>query len=250
MDTIILGGDARMKALAALLDARRVDEPRTALALLPTAANVVTNVPPKLDIAMEAVLDRAAPTATVYTCGPKPGPDDGRVVDLWQDEALLCENAALTAEGATSAAMAVSRRSLRGMECAVIGWGRIGRALTALLTAIGARVTVLSRTEAHRREAEASGAAAPDDVTEALSRAGVIFSTPPAMVLDAEHLKYVDSRALILDLASPPYGVDLAAAWKLGLRAWREPGLPGRYCPESAAAALAEAIRRGREKRV
>ena len=53
MDTIILGGDARMKALAALLDARRVDEPRTALALLPTAANVVTNVPPKLDIAME-----------------------------------------------------------------------------------------------------------------------------------------------------------------------------------------------------
>ena len=57
-------------------------------------------------------------------------------------------------------------------------------------------------------------------------------------------------NALIMDLASPPYGVDLHAAWNLGLRAWREPGLPGRYCPESAARALARAILRRREDHV
>jgi hypothetical protein len=42
-----------------------------------------------------------------------------------------------------------------------------------------------------------------------------------------------------------PYGIDLRAAWALGIRAWREPGLPGRYCPRSAAAALYRAILRG-----
>ena len=49
----------------------------------------------------------------------------------------------------------------------------------------------------------------------------------------------------MIDLASPPYGVDLRAAWRMGLRAWREPGLPGRHCPESAAEALLHAMERG-----
>ena len=40
------------------------------------------------------------------------------------------------------------------------------------------------------------------------------------------------------------YGIDLRAAWNRGLRAWREPGLPGRYCPQSAARALLSAIER------
>ena len=55
----------------------------------------------------------------------------------------------------------------------------------------------------------------------------------------------MNRKALIIDLASLPCGVDLRAAWALGLRAWREPGLPGRHCPESAAAALYRAMRRG-----
>ena len=37
-------------------------------------------------------------------------------------------------------------------------------------------------------------------------------------------------------------GVDLEAAQALNLRAWREPKLPGRYCPYSAARALMRAI--------
>ena len=37
------------------------------------------------------------------------------------------------------------------------------------------------------------------------------------------------------------------AAHRLGLRAWREPGLPGRYCPESAALAIAAAFQKLRK---
>ena len=130
----------------------------------------------------------------------------------------------------------------------VVGWGRVGRALAELLVAMGARVTVASRSEAHRHRAIERGAEAValEDMPDVLPGMKLIFSTPPAPVLDAARLERVDRDAMIVDLASPPYGVDLSAAWRLSLRAWREPGLPGRYCPESAAAALRDAMARGR----
>ena len=73
----------------------------------------------------------------------------------------------------------------------------------------------------------------------------LVFNTAPALVLDGEALRSANRSAMLIDLASEPYGIDLKAAWSLGLRAWREPGVPGRYCPESAAAALYRAILRG-----
>ena len=75
----------------------------------------------------------------------------------------------------------------------------------------------------------------------------VIFSTPPATVIDEAALRHVDANALLIDLASPPYGFDLDAARNLNLRAHREPGLPGRYCPLSAARAIYAAVLRWEE---
>ena len=37
----------------------------------------------------------------------------------------------------------------------------------------------------------------------------------------------LDEVARVIDLMSAPYGVDLDAARRMGMRAWREPGLPG-----------------------
>ena len=248
MDFIVLGGDARMPALAELLrregySARHLSEPGTELA---EAGSIVVNCPPKCGVTMEELLEMLAPEARVYLCGPAPW-GDPRGRDLWKDESLQLENAWLTAEGAVSAAMRAGARCLRDARCLVIGWGRIGQALTELLVALKARVAVASRQENHRRRAVERGAEplAPDELPEALASAELIFNTAPAMVLDEARLRFVDAEAMVIDLASPPYGVDLRAAWRLGLRAWREPGLPGRYCPESAAAALYRAMTRG-----
>ena len=51
-------------------------------------------------------------------------------------------------------------------------------------------------------------------------------------------------EALVIDLSSPPYGVDLAACHAQWINAWREPGLPGRYCPRSAGRAMLDALAR------
>ena len=242
LDFIVLGGDARMSVLAKLLrqqgyTARHLQRPTA------DAANVVVNCPVGGDL---EVLEDIPAGARVFTCGPGYC-DDPRVTDLWRDEVLQMDNAWLTAEGALCAAMQAGRRSIREMRALVIGWGRIGGALTELLVAMGTKVTVASRQAAHRNRAIERGAEAVsvEELPSILSDFDLAFNTAPAMILDDELLKHANREAMVIDLASAPYGVDLRAAWSLGLRAWREPGLPGRYCPESAAAALYRAIQRG-----
>lgn len=261
MDTIIIGGDARFACLRTLLEqrGRTVRHIRGGLGAgdineLAGARNVIANCPTKVGLDLPGLLECVSCDATLWLCGPGHAgevPAGRRIIDLWTDERLIADNAALTAEGAVSAAMTAARRSLRELPALVVGWGRIGRALTDLLVGMGVPVKAASRSEAHRRQAQARGAEAVDTtaIAEALPGRKLIFNTAPGMVLDAVALRRMDRDAMAVDLASPPYGIDLSAAWAQGLRAWREPGLPGRYCPESAAAALLHAMDRAEEGR-
>ena len=204
------------------------------------------------DTSEEEILSNIAPGSVLLLCGPgfpKEKRWDLQYVNLWADERLLQENAYLTAEAAVAAAMRRSRMSMAGARCAVVGYGRIGRSLTEILLNQGAEVTVLSRTQAKRGAAQKSGAQTADlaDADQVLPGMQLIFSTPPAQVLDEAALASVDAGAELIDLASPPYGFDMEAAKALGLNAWREPGLPGRYCPLSAARVLYGAVIRWEE---
>ena len=200
----------------------------------------------------EEILRNVAPGSVLLLCGPgfpRERRWDLQYVNLWEDEALLQENAYLTAEGAVAMAMCHTRLKMAGLRCAVVGYGRIGRALTEILLNLGAQVRVISGSAAKRRAARESGAevAATQELARALPGRKLIFSTPPALVLDRDALEDVDADAAIIDLASPPYGVDLNAAGERNLRAWREPGLPGRYCPLSAARCIYNAVLRWEE---
>ena len=117
LDFIVLGGDARMPALAKLLrqqghTARHLQRPTA------DAANVVVNCPVGGNL---EVLDDIPADTRVFTCGPGHC-DDPRVIDLWKDEALQLDNAWLTAEGALCAAMQAGQRSIRETRALVIGW--------------------------------------------------------------------------------------------------------------------------------
>ena len=256
MDFAVVGGDMRFAYLTRLLmsdgcDARLVNGvpaavgvPRADMELLPQAKNVAANWPPP-----EGMLERLSPGTRAYFFGPgapEELPAGVEAVDLWKDERLLLENAWLTAEGAICAAMNACDASLRDCHCLVIGWGRIGRALTELLVGMNVRVTVASRLPKGRNSAIERGAESVStyELADALPGKRIVFSTPPQRVLDAETLRRADRDALVIDLSSPPYGVDLEAAQSLGLQAWREPKLPGRYCPYSAALAMLRALRR------
>lgn len=259
MEFGVVGGDRRFAYLTKQLrDCGRdawaiggVEEnglslPSADRAALTSAQRVVVNWPIPDG---EMLLQGLSKGTKVFFCGPKGPqwvPEGVEAIDLWKDEKLLLENAWLTAEGAVSAAMQAMTASVRESRFLVIGWGRIGRALTEILIGMSAQVTVASRTEKGRHQAMERGAdcVSTADLKQALRGKQVIFSTPPVPVLEQAALEQIEKNALIIDLASPPYGVNLKAAESLGLRAWREPGLPGRYCPESAGEALLRAILR------
>ena len=165
---------------------------------------------------------------------------------LLDDPVFVHENAVLTAEGALCAAMRDTPFALVEARVMVVGYGRIGRALTERLVGLNSDVTVASRREEGRLQAMARGARAAslDGMRALLSEMRVIFVTSPDRALGMEELSRVSRNAVVIDLSGAPYGLDLDAAKRLGLNARRESALPGRYAPESAARCLYRAVAR------
>ena len=162
---------------------------------------------------------------------------------ILEDERYLQANAKLTAEGALQRAMNSTDRAVQDMNCLVIGFGRIGKALTGMLRGLGARVTVAARRK-ESREAAGGDAIPMEALPEALKRADAIFNTVPHPILGKGLLQCVSPQALLFELASAPYGIDQEAARKMSLRYSLESGLPGRCCPLSAAGAVMDYLER------
>lgn len=162
------------------------------------------------------------------------------------DEAFLRANARLTAEGAIFRAMQRQGRALLGATVLITGFGRIAQELTVRLTAMGSFVIVCARNELQMRRAHTLGAH-PVPLSQAASacrQADVIFSTVPAHVLGKNELDKISKDALVIELASPPYGMNIELARHMGVNVALESGVPGRYAPMNAGAALFEALER------
>ncbi len=160
-----------------------------------------------------------------------------------QDEEYLSENAKLTAEGAINAAMNKLPIAIRDAKCLVIGYGRIGKELTRLLRSFGADVTVAARRPESRKEAGENSI----DIYKTRSvipKSDLILNTVPNSTISESGLLLIKNTSFLFELASKPYGFDMDAAKRLGVHAYLESGIPGRYCPDSAARALLYFIER------
>lgn len=167
-------------------------------------------------------------------------------LDPSQDEAFLRANARLTAEGAICRAMGRQGRALLGDTVLITGFGRIAQELAVRLVALGAFVIVCARNETQMRLAHEMGAH-PVPLRQAASacrQASVIFSTVPAHVLGKRELDRISPDAVVIELASPPYGMNLELARHMGVNVMLESGVPGRYAPMNAGAALFDVLER------
>jgi dipicolinate synthase subunit A len=152
-----------------------------------------------------------------------------RVFDLLRDEAFLVYNAVLTAQGAICA-------YLKDSETALCG----------LLKANAAHVVAVARKYSDLEVIRAEGMTAlhMNALRQALPGADVVFNTVPEHIFGDDELACIPKTARVIELASPPYGMDIARAKELGVDARIEAGLPGRYFPVSAAAAMLRAFER------
>lgn len=160
-----------------------------------------------------------------------------------QDEEYLLENAKMTAEGAVYAAMNMLSVAMRDAKCLVIGYGRIGKELTRLLRTFGADVIVAARRPESRREAGENSIEI-NKIWSVICKSDLILNTVPHRTLSESGLLSIKSTSFLFELASKPYGFDMGAAKRLGIHAYLESGIPGRYCPDSAACALLRYIER------
>lgn len=173
-------------------------------------------------------------------------PGAAHAFDPAQDEAFLRSNARLTAEGAIFRAMQRQGRALLGATVLITGFGRIAQELAVRLVALGSFVIVCARNELQMRRAHELGAH-PVPLSQAASacrQADLIFSTVPAHVLGKNELDKISPDAWVIELASPPYGMNIELARHMGVSVVLESGVPGRYAPMNAGAALFDALER------
>lgn len=159
-----------------------------------------------------------------------------RVLDLLEDPTYLAANASITAYCALGLAISELPVILRGCKTLLLGWGRIGRCLAALLWALEADVTIGARKEKDRAMAEALGYQAVDPQTlgRELNGYRLIFNTAPATVLTQEQTAHCRDNCLKIDLASQK-GIE-------GDHVLWARGLPGKNAPESSGALIARSV--------
>ena len=160
---------------------------------------------------------------------------DSQIFDYLDREELAVLNAVPTAEGAVEIAMRNYQKTINSSSCLVAGYGRIGKVLSRILSALGANVTVSARKLNDLTWIRLNGYNPIN--TEDISISGrydLIFTTVPAMIFDEETLKKTAKNALVIDLASAPGGVDFKAAEKLGINTIQALSLPGKVAPVTA----------------
>lgn len=167
-----------------------------------------------------------------------------QVIDYYAREELITANAVPTAEGTLKVIIESTPGMVQWSHAAVTGFGRTAKALVRVLTAVGANVTVFARRSTAWAQAQAWGCAAcPFQSLPALAGTfDFVVNTVPACVIDAPVLQRIHPDCPVIDIASPPGGVDLDAAERYGIRVIPALSLPGKYAPKTAGEIIADTI--------
>ena len=167
-----------------------------------------------------------------------------RLIEYGNIPSFVEENGAITAEGALQIAMRHRLRTLRGSDVLVIGYGGIGKPLSAMLKSLGADVSVAVRREEQLWILKGEGyrPILSKDLLQFAGEYDVIFNTAPQLLLTRPVLEQMSPGVLIVDLASRPGGVDWKTAREMELKAVHALALPGQLTPVSGAIAIQHAV--------
>ncbi len=164
--------------------------------------------------------------------------------DYFEREELTVQNAVPTAEGAVELALSEMPITLHGCNALVLGYGRIGRVLSKMLSGFNANIGVCARRYETLAWIHTMGYTALPICTlsENIGKYDVIFNTVPSVLLDKQVLRNVNAKALIIDLASKPGGVDFDTAQQLGLHVIWALSLPGKVAPVTSGKIIKDTI--------
>jgi dipicolinate synthase subunit A len=136
------------------------------------------------------------------------------------DVALMYLRGPAIVEGALKAIIENTDITIHRSHICVVGQGTIGSLLARTLVLLGAHVQVAARNPVQRAAAQAVGASSLklDQLQHLMPKLDILISSVPVQIVDAGLLALLPSHALVVDVAAPPGGIDLAAAKTRGLR--------------------------------
>ncbi len=203
----------------------------------------------KTDVVFDDALRHAMSGKKVF-CGMKdrlfelaPSLNKELVYDYSTREEFAIQNAVSTAEGALEIAMREFEGTISNSRVLVCGFGRIGKVLSSMLSALNADVTVSARKTSDL--AWISTKRCKGVLTGELSKEkpfDIIFNTVPAMIFDAKLLSHIAKNAIVIDLASYPGGVDFDCASRMNICTIHALSLPGKAAPKTAGETIKDTI--------
>ena len=164
--------------------------------------------------------------------------------DYYLRDEFALKNAEPTALGVLSYVMNNITRSVSKLKVLVIGYGKCARAVCKMFNDLGADVTSASRRYLTVAEAESDGlnACLIKDFSRYIKTADVIINTVPAKISDKTIIDMIKDKAIVIDIASAPYGFDYDYAKNIGRKITLLPSIPGKYFPETAGEIIADII--------
>lgn len=164
--------------------------------------------------------------------------------DYMEEKTIAIYNSIATAEGTIAEMISTYPRNLHGTSVLILGFGTCARALAARLKALSARVCIAARSQTALMEAYESGyeTVKLSKLSEELGSYPLIVNTIPVRILTKKELAFLQKEAVIYEIASLPYGVDVEGARALGVTVMICPALPAKYAPVSSAEILKQYI--------
>lgn len=167
-----------------------------------------------------------------------------QLFDLLDVPLLVWNNAYLTAEALVGKIITDTDFSLRKAKVLIIGFGRCGMNLAALLKSFGAEIFVYDHTEVNLARAASFGCriAEYEQLDTLLPEFRLIINTVPKKILTLKHYQKISRQCVLYDISSSPYGFSKDTASENHLSLYTCPGLPGKYTPQAAGEFIARTI--------
>ena len=165
-------------------------------------------------------------------------------IDLLKREEFSVLNTISTAEGTIQIAMEETQKTVHGRNVLIMGFGRIGKVLSKMLSGIGAKVYCEARKNEDIAWIKAYGYEPIhlNDLDKHLGKFDIIINTIPFQILDNNRLDLLKKDILIIDLASNPGGVDRKAAKEKNIKLVWALSLPGKVAPVTSAEFIKETL--------
>lgn len=159
------------------------------------------------------------------------------IIDLMKQEELTVLNTIATAEGAIQIAIENTERNIQGSKILILGFGRVGKVVAKKFKVLDSNVTCAARKVEDLAWIQTLGYESTNinEIGKNLKEFDIIINTVPQIILTKKELSYINKKAIIIDLASKPGGVEQEAIKELEIKYIWALALPGKVSPVTSA---------------